>query len=359
MSASPLAPSSASQGIASADPEVRRSLATWLFVCAGMIVAMAIIGAITRLTESGLSIMEWAPIKGALPPMSEAEWQRLFALYQQTDEYRVDNPGMALAEFKTIFWWEWIHRLWGRAIGFVYVVPLVWFWRRGALPGWAKPWLVVGLALGGLQGGVGWFMVHSGFGERTDVSQYRLALHLFLALVLHVYVFAFGLRFAYGSARLSQTPSAVLRRAALALYVLLAITIISGAFVAGLNAGKLYNEFPLMGAGLVPNEYNELAPGWRNWFDNGAAAQFNHRLLASLVATLSLALSVWGWLSSSGGLRALFLALGATVLLQYGLGIAALLHAVPVALGALHQAGALALLTVYTALAYWLMRPSR
>ncbi len=355
------APIPASQNRApfGSDPEIRRPVAVWLFACAGMIVTMAIIGAITRLTESGLSIMEWAPIKGALPPMSESEWQRLFALYQQTDEFKVDNAGMGLAEFKNIFWWEWIHRLWGRTIGLVYLLPLAWFWLRGLLPAWSKPWLVLGLVLGGLQGGVGWFMVHSGFGERTDVSQYRLALHLFLALVLHVYVFALGLRFAYSSARLDHSPSPTLRSAALALYALLAFTIISGAFVAGLNAGKLYNEFPLMGSGLLPVEYGEQTPWWRNWFDNGAAAQFNHRLLATLVATLTLALAIWGYVSSSGGLRALFLTLGLIVLVQYGLGLAALLYAVPVALGALHQAGALALLTVYSALVYWLLRPSR
>lgn len=341
------------------DGSAHRSVAVWLFICAGMILAMAIIGAITRLTESGLSIMEWAPIKGALPPMSEAEWQRLFRLYQQTDEFKVDNAGMNLAEFKNIFWWEWIHRLWGRTIGLVYVLPLVWFWVRGSLPQWSKPWLLLGLVLGGLQGFVGWFMVFSGFGARTDVSQYRLALHLTMALLLHVYVFSFGLRFAYGRTRLQQPVAAGLRRATLALYLLLAITIVSGAFVAGLNAGKLYNEFPMMGSGLVPVEYAELSPWWQNWFDNGAAAQFNHRLLASLVASLTLALAIWGWLRTTGGLRGLFLALGLAALAQYGLGLAALLTAVPVALGALHQAGALALLTVYSALAYWLMRPAR
>lgn len=336
-----------------------RSLAIWMFACAGMIVTMAIIGAITRLTESGLSIMEWAPVKGALPPLSESEWQRLFEIYKQTGEFKVDNADMGLNEFKNIFWWEWIHRLWGRMIGLVYIIPLIWFWTKGTLPQWSKPWLLLGLAFGGLQGFVGWFMVYSGFDNRTDVSQYRLALHLFLALALHVYVVSFGLRFAFGTARLEQRAARGLAPVSFALFVLLAFTIISGAFVAGLNAGKLYNEFPLMGSGLIPVEYFELSPWLINWFENGATAQFNHRLLASLVATLTLILSIWGWLATTGSLRALFLALGIAVLAQYGLGLAALLTAVPVALGALHQAGALALLTLYTVLIYWLLRPAR
>jgi cytochrome c oxidase assembly protein subunit 15 len=334
-------------------------LAIWLFVCAAMIVAMAIIGAITRLTESGLSIMEWAPIKGALPPMSEAEWQRLFELYQKTDEYKVDNAGMVLSEFKTIFWWEWIHRLWGRSIGLVYALPLAWFWLRGRLPAWSKPLLLAGLFLGGFQGFIGWFMVFSGFGERTDVSQYRLALHLFMALALEVYVLMLGLRFAFGRQRLSQALPPHMAGLSLSLFALLAMTLVSGAFVAGLNAGHLYNEFPLMGAGLVPGEYGELAPWWRNWFDNGAAAQFNHRLLASVTATATLLLALWGWLKTQGGLRTVFVILGLAAAGQYALGIATLLMAVPVAMGAAHQAGAIGLLTVYTILAYWVLRTQR
>ncbi len=334
-------------------------LAIWMFVCAAMIVAMAIIGAITRLTESGLSIMEWAPIKGALPPLSESEWRRLFALYQQTDEYKIDNAGMALADFKAIFWWEWIHRLWGRTIGLVYALPLVWFWLRGRLPAWSKPLLFAGLILGGLQGFVGWFMVHSGFGERTDVSQYRLALHLSMALALEVYVLLLGLRFAYGRQTLNQAVPPRLAAVTLCLFALLSLTVVSGAFVAGLNAGTLYTEFPLMGAGLVPVEYSELSPWWRNWFDNGAAVQFNHRLLASFTATASLGLALWGWLKTQAGLRWIFLSLGLAALGQYLLGITTLLMAVPVALGALHQAGAITLLTLYTIAAYWLTRQQR
>lgn len=334
-------------------------LAIWLFCCAAMIVAMAIIGAITRLTESGLSIMEWAPIKGALPPMSEAEWQRLFGLYQQTDEFKLDNASMGLADFKTIFWWEWIHRLWGRMIGLVYALPLAWFWLRGRLPSWSKPVLLAGLVLGGLQGFVGWFMVYSGFGARTDVSQYRLALHLSMALALQVYVLVLGLRFAFGERRLTQNIPARLGGTTLSLLGLTAMTIASGAFVAGLNAGTLYNEFPLMGAGLVPSEYGQLSPWLRNWFDNGAAAQFNHRLLATATATASLALAVWGWCKTQGGLRALFGLLGVAALSQYALGLATLLLTVPVALGAAHQAGAIALLSVYAILAYWVTRPMR
>ena len=332
-----------------------RSVILWLFVVAAMIFAMAVIGAVTRLTESGLSIMEWAPFSGALPPLSEAEWQRLFDLYRQIPEYQLENAGMTLAQFREIFWWEWIHRLWGRLIGLVFLLPFLWFLWRRRLPGWFKPHGIALLVLGGAQGALGWFMVASGFAERTDVSQYRLAAHLGLALALYGYVLWMACRLAW------PAPAAVpaargLRGGLKGLLHLLIITIVSGAFVAGLNAGLTYNTWPLMDGRLVPDGYWFQDPWYLNPFENLAAVQFNHRLLTALTALLALGLWVRSWrLPLPAGARRALAALGLLVLFQFLLGIATLLAAVPVLLGALHQAGAILVLTA-TLLALYLVR---
>lgn len=320
----------------------------WLLACCAMVFAMFVIGAVTRLTESGLSIMEWAPLTGTLPPLSAAEWDRLFALYKETGEYRAVNAGMSLAAFKTIFWWEYIHRLWGRLIGLAFFLPLLWFWLRGRLPARLRPHLLAALALGGLQGLVGWYMVSSGFAARTDVSQYRLVAHLLLATAIYGYLL--WLTFATlwpdvgsGGAR-AAAPG--LRGAVRAFAVLVLVTVASGGFVAGLNAGLVYNSVPYMGDGLVPAEYLRLEPWYANLFENVAAVQFNHRILA--VATVAAALLLWlvarrgRAAPAQGGAIA---AIAAIALAQLGLGLATLLMAVPVWLGALHQAGALTLLT--------------
>ncbi len=329
-----------------------RSVLIWLLAVAAMIFAMAVIGAITRLTESGLSIMEWAPFSGALPPMSDTEWERLFGLYQQIPEYKLQNAGMSLADFKQIFWWEWIHRLWGRLIGVVFLLPFLWFLWRRRLPGWFKPHGWALLLLGGAQGALGWFMVASGFADRTDVSQYRLAAHLFLALALYSYVLWMAFRVAC-PAPPAAAGTRGLRRGLKALLVLLAVTIVSGAFVAGLDAGLIYNTYPLMDGRLVPTGYWMQQPPLANLFENVTAVQFNHRLLTHLTALLALAL--WAWsrakpLAPAG--RRIMAALGVMVLLQIGLGVATLLEAVPVALGALHQAGAILVLTATLAALY-------
>ena len=329
---------------ASAAPPGRRAIGIWLAVCAAMVLAMAVIGAITRLTESGLSIMEWAPVSGVLPPLDQAEWERLFALYRTIPEYMEENAGMTLAEFKTIFWWEWIHRLWGRLIGLVFLLPLVWFWMTGRLGRPLAGRLLGIFALGGLQGAMGWYMVASGFAERSDVSQYRLVAHLALAVLIYGLLLrlAAGLLF---PAPAASRDAAALRPALGVLIGLTAVTILSGGFVAGLNAGLDYNTFPLMDGRLVPAGYGDLAPWYANHFENVAAVQFNHRLLA--VATVAAALGLWLRsrrldLARTAG-RA-FAALGVMALIQLGLGIATLLLVVPVWLGALHQAGALVLL---------------
>lgn len=322
-----------------------RGVGLWLLFTAAMIFAMAVIGAITRLTESGLSIMEWAPISGALPPLSQEEWERLFTLYKTIPEYQLVNQGMTLADFKEIFWWEWVHRLWGRLIGLVYAVPLVIFALRGRIDRERLPHLLIVLALGALQGFMGWYMVASGFAERDDVSQYRLALHLGLALFIYAYVlwmaFSFLRPMPEGSAE-----GGGLKALLVLLALLIAATLVSGAFVAGLNAGFIYNTFPLMGDRLAPPEYAELSPFWLNFFENTAAVQFNHRVLA--VATVLAAIGLFLASRSSEiapAARAGFSLIALAALAQFALGVATLLMVVPVWMGALHQAGALLLLT--------------
>lgn len=334
-----------------------RAVVVWLIACCFMIFAMAIIGAITRLTESGLSIMEWAPITGILPPLSEAEWQRLFDLYRQTDEFQIDNPTMTLATFREIFWWEYIHRLWGRLIGLVFALPFFWFLWRGELPAWLRPhaWLL--LFLGALQGGIGWFMVASGFGERTDVSQYRLALHLSLALAIYCYLLWLVFRMTEVPPQ-RAAPSTALGSWLRALLALAGLTVVSGGFVAGLNAGLIYNTFPLMEGRLVPEDYVSLSPFWLNWFETIAAVQFNHRLLASLTALAALGLWLWSWrlpLQPKQRLAMHLVALAVSG--QFLLGVATLLAVVPISLAVLHQAGAIVLLSCIL-FAVYRIRPS-
>ncbi len=325
-----------------------QAVALWLLVCCAMIFAMAVIGAVTRLTESGLSIMEWAPISGTLPPLSEAEWQRVFALYQQIPEYQEINRGMSLDEFRSIFWLEYVHRLWGRLIGVVFLVPLVWFWlRRRLRPGLSRQlWGI--FALGALQGGMGWYMVASGFAERTDVSQYRLVAHLLLACAIYIYtlMIALGL-LAPVRPGVAAGRGVKLRLGLIGLILLLVVTIASGGFVAGLNAGFIYNTFPLMDGRMVPADYDALSPWSANLFENVAAVQFNHRVLA--IATLIAAVVLWAVsraIAMTAEARRTMTLLAAVAALQVALGISALLLVVPVWLGALHQAGALTLLTV-------------
>jgi cytochrome c oxidase assembly protein subunit 15 len=322
-----------------------RGVGLWLLFTAAMIFAMAVIGAITRLTESGLSIMEWAPISGTLPPMSQAEWERLFELYKTIPEYQMINQGMSLADFKEIFWWEWIHRLWGRLIGLVYALPLVVFALRGRIDRERLPHLVAVFLLGALQGGIGWYMVASGFSERDDVSQYRLALHLSLALLIYAYVL--WLAFGYLRPRPETSEEGQRLKVWLVLLALLiCVTLVSGAFVAGLNAGFIYNSFPLMGDRLAPPEYAAMEPFLLNFFENIAAVQFNHRLLAG--ATLLGAVGLF--LASrpaeiAPAAKAAFTLLALAAVTQFVLGVSALLMVVPVWLGALHQAGAILLLS--------------
>ena len=331
------------------------AIGVWLLGCAFMVLAMAVIGAITRLTESGLSIMEWAPLSGTLPPLSQAEWERLFALYQQIPEYREENAGMTLAEFRGIFWWEYIHRLWGRLIGLVFALPFLWFLLRGQIPRALLPHLLFAFCLGGLQGGLGWYMVASGFAELNDVSQYRLAAHLSLAVVIYGYLLWLAFTVLCAPRGAAAAPAG-LARALTALLALIGLTLVSGAFVAGLNAGFTYNTFPLMDGDLVPEGYGLPGPWWQSLFEDVATVQFNHRLLA--MVTLAGVCGLWLWARrlplDPRQAQAIHL-LGAMALLQVGLGISTLVLAVPIWLGAAHQAGALILI----GLALWALFLSR
>lgn len=338
--------------------ESRTIVAGWLLLCGAMVAAMVVIGGVTRLTESGLSMTEWRPLIGALPPLTDAEWQRVFDLYRQTSEYRLQNAGMDLAGFKTIFWWEYIHRLWGRLIGLVFGVPLLWFLARGRIGRRLAPHLIVLFFLGMLQGVIGWWMVTSGFADRDDVSQYRLTVHLGLAIAILGYLLwlAFDLLSPTGR---DAAPKGG-RWLARALVATVFLTILSGGLVAGLNAGLIYNSWPLMDGALVPRDVAAMAPGWINLFENRATVQFDHRMMA--YATAAVALTYWivvrrGPVQRRAGTAANWL--GAAVILQIVLGISTLLLVVPQPLAVLHQAGAVAVFVLAIRNAWALSAASR
>jgi len=323
-----------------ANPAADRAIAMWLFACCAMIFVMVVIGGLTRLTQSGLSITEWRPISGVLPPLSAAEWQQEFALYQRIPEFQQLNPGMTMEEFKGIFWWEYLHRLWGRLIGVVFAAGFLVLLLRRQIRRSLAPHLIVMFGLGGLQGALGWFMVESGLSVRTDVSQYRLAAHFLAALAIYSYMFWTALTL-LPSARADATARR-LRPHLLAIAAVLVTTLTFGAFVAGLNGGLVYNSFPLMGGTLVPGDAFQTA--W-SAFDDPVTAQFIHRWLAMTVVALVLTL----WLRRRGLSREASLpigALAAMALLQAGLGIGTLLLHVPIPLAATHQAGAVVLWTL-------------
>ena len=322
-----------------------RPVAWWLLSVAGLVWIMVAIGGATRLTGSGLSIMEWAPISGILPPLSEAEWQRLYDLYRTIPQYALVNAGFGMEGFRQIFWLEWLHRFWGRLIGLAYAAGLAWFWLRGAIPAGYRPRLLLLLALGGLQGAIGWFMVASGFDEgRTEVSPYRLVLHLGMAFLL------FGLLLWTALSLLRPDRAAVPGARAVRPWLhaaagLAVLTMLAGGFVAGIRAGFTYNTFPLMDGQWIPAGYADLSPWWRNLTANIAAVQWNHRLLATLSLLAALAAAAAAWRALPAGLaRGAALAFAATVAVQYGLGILTLIHVVPVGLGTLHQTVAVGVL---------------
>lgn len=323
-----------------------RRIAAWLFVCCFMVYAMVILGGVTRLTGSGLSMVEWDPIFGILPPLDQASWDETFRLYQQSPEYQKVNIGMDLHGFKQIYWFEYSHRVLGRTIGTVFLLPFLFFLLKGWIHRPLVPKLLAMFVLGGLQGLLGWYMVKSGLVDNPHVSQYRLTAHLGLAILIYAYMFYVALGLWLGG-RHSGNTSAGLRRATTLLAGLIFITILSGGFVAGLKAGFAYNTFPLMNGHWVPEAIFMQTPLWRNFFENVATVQFQHRLLATLVfsSVILLWVSARRYSLPATVTTGLHLMLAATAL-QVSLGISTLLLHVPVALAATHQAGALLLFTI-------------
>jgi cytochrome c oxidase assembly protein subunit 15 len=330
-----------------------RALRLWLGAVALLIVAMILIGGATRLTDSGLSITEWRPIMGAVPPLNEADWQQAFEAYRKIPEYTKLKAGMSLDAFKTIYWWEWAHRFLGRLIGVAFFVPFIVFWIAGYIPRTLLPRLVGLFLLGGLQGAVGWYMVKSGLVERTDVSQYRLAAHFGVALLILGYTL--WLLFGLGAERdvpRARGPSWV---AGLVL-ALIFVQLLAGALVAGLDAGMGFNTWPLINGAFVPSGLGEASPAYLNLFENPLTVQFDHRMLG--YAVVMAALGQLLWLAVRGAPQALLgsaLTLALLAVLQATLGVWTLLLAVPITLGLAHQAGAIA---VFAASLYhfWLSR---
>jgi heme a synthase len=387
---------------AAAEPRDRLgAVAVWLFACCSLIFLMVAIGGITRLTLSGLSITEWQPVVGVVPPLSATDWAAEFAKYKATPEYRAVHCGMTLDEFKNIYWWEYAHRLLGRLIGVVFAGPFIWFLVRGRLPRRLVPPFCGILLLGAAQGGLGWYMVESGLADRVEVSQYRLVAHLSLALAIYAAILWVALGIIREPPRSVQriplagpdpdihlsnpakgvggraTPgfstngssqakpggghADVKHRGAIitlvdpgwgwrwagnAVLFLVALTIAAGGFVAGTRAGLTYNTFPLMDGRLIPEGYAQLRPFFLNWFENVAAVQFDHRLLAAATAIVILLL----WAAGRRTVlprpaRTALNGLAGVTLLQVALGVATLVLVVPVSLAAAHQAGAVLLLT--------------
>lgn len=324
----------------------RRQVAAWLLACCALVFAMVVVGGVTRLTHSGLSIVEWQPILGTLPPLNEAQWIETFAKYQLTPEYRKVNHAMGLDEFKGIFWWEYFHRLLGRAIGLAFFLPLLFFLVRGKIDGPLALKLAGIFILGGLQGAMGWYMVKSGLVDDPRVSQYRLTAHLGLALAIYAAMLWTALDLLKPARAAANEPRRHLGRYALALAALIFLMSLSGGFVAGIHAGSAYHTFPLMNGHFVPPEILMLEPWWLNLFNNMATVQFNHRMIAWLLMLLVPAF----WLMARRvplpprARLATHLFLG-MLTIQVMLGISTLLLAVPVPLAAAHQGGAVLLLT--------------
>jgi cytochrome c oxidase assembly protein subunit 15 len=323
-----------------------RSVRAWLIVVAALIVCTLMVGGATRLTESGLSIVEWKPVTGTLPPLTDAEWTRQFEAYKTIPQYREMNRGMSLSEFKTIFWWEWGHRLLGRLIGAVFLLPFLWFLWRGFLSRELKRRLWVIFVLGGAQGAVGWWMVSSGLTERVSVSQYRLAIHFMLALVIFAAI-------VWTLQRLQRQPPAIAPpRVKITGRILLALVFLQlyfGALVAGLRAGRVFNTWPLIDGSFIPTAARLFfeQPWWRNFFDNTLTVQFTHRMIAYTLVVVAVAHAVDAVRSrTSPAVVTGAVWIAAVMLVQVAIGILTLLNQVPIDLGLAHQAVAIVVLTL-------------
>ncbi len=329
-----------------ATDNTNKIIASWLFVLCGMVFIMVILGGLTRLTHSGLSMVDWRPVTGWLPPLNPDEWQAVFDLYKESPEFKKVNADMTVEGFKSIFWLEFTHRLWGRSMGVVFFLPFVFFLLKGWVTSPLVPRLVLIFILGGLQGVLGWYMVKSGLVDNPDVSQYRLTAHFSAAVIIYGYMFWVALSLMKSPYAAVLHAPAMLTRVTVFSAFWIFITMMSGGFVAGLDAGLTYNTFPLMDGKIVPSGLATLSPWYLNMFENITTVQFDHRILAELTLVLIIGL----WLAARkcdlpwAALQA-FHALLIMTLVQVTLGITTLLYVVPVSVAALHQAGALLLFT--------------
>ncbi|MCV6575021.1 MAG: COX15/CtaA family protein [Cohaesibacter sp.] len=338
-------------GISEKAASSRKAVRIWLYCIAFLVFMMVLVGGATRLTDSGLSITEWKPINGAIPPLSDLAWQEEFEKYKQIPEYQQVNKGMSLEEFQFIFWWEWGHRQLGRFIGLAFFFPMAFFWLTGRLAQQIKPKVLALFFLGGFQGAVGWWMVASGLSERVDVSQYRLASHLIMAS----FIFAALIWVARGYREKDEKPECVSADRhwwlMMPLWLLIMGQIFLGALVAGTHAGKTYNTWPLMDGSFIPDQLYDLTPIWLSAFEDHMTIQFNHRMLAYVIVLLAAiavvrlaidhfasALHKWGML------------LAALIVVQVVIGIITLLLVVPISLALLHQIGAIIILAAMTLL---------
>ena len=326
----------------------RRAISLWLWALAVLVALMVLVGGATRLTDSGLSITEWAPVIGFLPPLSDADWESAFEAYRATTEFQEQNAWMTVEDFKPIYWWEWAHRQLGRIIGLVWVAGLAWFLVTRAVPaGWTGRLLLPGV-LGGVQAAVGWWMVASGLTGRLDVAPYRLALHLGLAFAIFALLAWLAMR-----VRLDEVATLAARRRRIGpvmawtgwLGALVFLQVLSGALVAGLDAGRGYVDWPLMEGSWLPPEAFDLSPAWANVFENPALAQFDHRILA-YVLIVAAAVFVWRARTRHRVVRRWVVLTGAAVFAQAAVGIFTVLNAAPLSLALLHQGGALLLVLV-------------
>lgn len=343
------------------NPTTRKAIGFWLLFTALCVFGMVVLGGLTRLTESGLSIVHWKPFSGTLPPLSAEAWQVEFDAYKTSPQYEKVNFGMSLEEFKGIFWLEYLHRLAGRLIGFVFFLPLMWFALRRQLPGWLGWRLVCILALGGLQGVIGWYMVKSGLVDQPSVSPYRLALHLSVAFILIGVLLWTALDVLEKPKLVATTPPpGWMLSASSALSGLILLQVIFGALVAGLDAGLTYNTFPLMDGKFIPTGLHVLEPLWKNHFENVTMVQFQHRIGAYVVSlsVIGFVLAAWPYAHKyaiGSGLKRQLMLFSATLLVQMALGIMTLLGGVPVYLASKHQAVA----AVLFAIAIWIWHDIR
>ncbi|WP_342642393.1 COX15/CtaA family protein [Rhodoligotrophos ferricapiens] len=322
--------------------QARPFVRVWLITVALLVLAIVTVGGATRLTDSGLSITEWQPLLGAIPPLSHADWLEAFAKYQQIPQYQLINKGMSLEEFQFIYWWEWAHRFFGRIIGVVFLVPFLFFWLTGRIERAMVPRLAAIFVLGGLQGALGWYMVASGLSERTSVSQYRLAAHLGLAVLIFGVIWWTALRL--GDTARGRLAKQRGQHGAKWLVALIFLQVLLGGLVAGLDAGMGYNTWPLMEGAFIPEGLLHMSPWWLNAFENAMTVQFNHRMLAYVITLVAIihAIAVWRSPDNPRAAGSAATLVGLIVLQAFG-GIMTLLHQVPLWLGLVHQAGAVVL----------------